>query len=140
MKSEKKNKKNSKSEILSGIIFLCLGIIAISIIFPKFYNGNFDEYEKTTATVTSVDDKNGEIETLFTYEFKGKNYTGKSNQFKNSYEGEKFEIFVDPNLPTNIFYQNDLNRLLVMLRLGSICIIAISLFFAIKDKSKLVFS
>ncbi len=139
MKTENTKKKNSKSELLSGIIILCVGIIIISIVFPKLYKGNFNEYVKTTATITSIYNNADNVESIFTYDYNGKSFTGKSLEFKKPYVGEKLEIYVDPNKPTNIYYTNDLNRILVMLRLASICIIAISIFFAFKDKSRKVF-
>lgn len=140
MKSENPDNKKKKSEFLSGIIVLCVGIIIISIVFPKLYHDNFDEFTVTTATITSINEIDGSMEIIFTYDYKGKSFTGKSFEFKKGYVGEKMEIYVDPNMPTNVYYRNDLNRLLVMLRLSSICIIAISVFFTIKDKSREVFS
>lgn len=135
-------KRNNKNESLSGIIILCSAIIALTILFPRLYGGNFDKLEKITATVTSViKSENGEIsETVFTYNYNGKDYNGSSMQITKSYVGEKLEIYVDPELPTSIRFRNDLSRILVLLRLLSISVIAVAGFLTVKNKSKEIFT
>ncbi len=136
-----KQKHSNKTEFLSGTIVLCLAVILLTILFPRLYN-SYDGLEKITATVTAVNKRDsGEIsETSFTYNYLNKEYNGISADIKNSYVGEKLEIYVDPELPTSVIFPNDLSRLLVILRLLSISIIAIAVFLLLKSKSKEIFT
>lgn len=137
---KKSKQRDNKTELLSGMIVFCLAVILLTILFPKLYGGDFDKLEKITATVTAVNENGNNTQTIFTYKYMGKEYSGSSDQIEKSYVGKKLEIYVDPELPTNIRFQNDLSRILVLLRLLAISVIAIAGYLAIKNKSKEIFT
>lgn len=138
--SSNTKKRDNKSETLAGTIILCIGIILLTILFPKIYSGDFANLETVTAEITSVELDDNITETSFIYNYKGKDYQGSSEEIKKSFVGQKIEIYVDPELPTSVYFRNDLSRMLVMMRLFAISVIAIASFLLIKSKAKDLFT
>ena len=111
-------------------------LILLTILFPKIYGGDTDGMEQVTATV--IDKKPGIVDneeiTYFTYTFKDHTYKGNSPMIKNSYKGQEIKIYIDPETPTHTMFQNDLSRVLYLMRMLSISTLLVLTYIALKRK------
>ncbi len=117
---------------LVGLIFMSIGMVMLGVVFYLLYT--HQQFEKNALTVkgTVVEfqsyesrNKNSSSTTMYTpvfeYEFKGKKYTYVSTSSSNikEYEvGERLDILVDPENPSEVLVNSFMEKWFLPLLLG----------------------
>ncbi len=129
-----KKKFNLSKEALSFWIISWVGVIIITILFPKFFIRQFDMFDRVTASVSELKIEDGQKQMVLTYHYKDKDYSGVTKAVSGSFVGKEIDIFVDPELPTSIQLVYDMSHLFGNMRLLAFINIVVVSIMALQSK------
>ena len=141
-------KSGFKIFVIMAIVFLTFGI-ALTIATVFFFKNYNEDKNKCTEKIQALvidyeyvppasDEDKGSYHPIIEYEYNGETYTKTLvNYSKNPKEGSFITIFINPNNPKEIFFED--NTGLIMAPIGSAIFTVSGIFFvymAVKERKK----